>query len=240
MTDDAPQPNYLDDVEVRLLDWMGSDDSIIQAAQVSIVGGNDVEMTDEKRRGLIGYLMRKKHGSPFEHNSMKFYVKAPIFVFREFMRHRIGFSYNEMSGRYTKLEPEFYVPNSDRPLVNVGTSAHPKFEPAPHDVTVDFQNRVADAYDQAWATYERLLEMGVGNEMARIVLPVGIFSQMYVTTNLRALLNFLSLRTSDATALFPSNPQHEIELVAKKMEEAVEPIFPLAMAAYNESRRVAP
>jgi len=229
---------FLDDVTVELVDSMGGDLSVARAAQVSLKGQNDPN--PEKMEGLIKYLMREKHGSPFEHNAFTFYVKAPIFVFREFQRHRIGFSYNEMSGRYTKLLPEFYVPNATRPLVNVGSSAKPEFEPG-----TDEQYNTLDAYTKnlytfAWDAYESMLDEGVGNEVARTVLPVGIYSQMYVTANARSIMSFLSLRTRDDRATHLSRPQHEIELVAREMEAIFAEKFPITYEAYNANGRVAP
>lgn len=237
---DLPELTFLDDVEVGLIDKMGTDLSIVQAAQVSLKGENEVDLSDSKPAGLINYLLREKHGSPFEHATLKFYVKAPIFVFREFHRHRIGWSYNEMSGRYTKLRPEFYVPKASRPLQNIGTSARPEFAPGDATMLDAVGEILPDVYAHAWAAYEEMLEAGVANEVARAVLPVGIYTQMYATCNLRSLMNFLSLRTKDERARHLSRPQHEIELVARKMEAIFAEKFPLTYTSYNENGRVAP
>ena len=114
------------EMPVRFVDHMGDDLSVAQAAWVSTKGERAQEEGDsEKVAGLINYLMEKRHGSPFEQNAFKFLVEAPIFVWREWHRHRIS-SYNERSGRYSKLPPKFYVPPPERPLINVGTSARPK------------------------------------------------------------------------------------------------------------------
>lgn len=229
----------LDDVTVQLIDHMGSDKSVVRAARVSLLGANE-PVNHLKDAGLINYLMRKKHGSPYEHTALTFFVKAPIFVFREFHRHRAGWSYNEMSGRYTKLPAEFYVPKSTRPLVNVGTSANPKFEAGSAMQVEAAQDILKHVYTEAWSQYEKLLAVGIGNEVARTVLPVGIMSQMYATCNLRALMHFLSLRTHEPEATFPSNPQHEIELVARKMEEIFKDKFPTVYTAWSKNGRVAP
>lgn len=231
---------FLDDVEVKLIRSLGDDDTVIQAAQVSVTGENEAGITPERKDGLIKYLLREKHGSPFEHNSMTFYVKAPIFVFREFHRHRVGFSYNEMSGRYTELLPEFYVPKPDRPLRNIGSSAKPEFAPGTNLQTRLVARLLPLAYKVSWKVYKTLLRFGIANEIARVVLPVGIFSQMYVTVNARALMNFLSLRTKDERARHLSRPQHEIELVARKMEEDFANLFPTTYKYYNQFGRVAP
>jgi thymidylate synthase (FAD) len=230
---------------VQLIDKMGGDHSIVRAARVSVSSGEiivDTEDLEEIKRnnGLINYLMREKHGSPFEQNSMTFYVKAPIFVFREFHRHRAGFSYNEMSGRYTKLNPEFWIPARNRPLVNAGTSAKPNMVPGTeeqHDLAVE---QMTWLYEQAWETYQELLDAGIANEVARAVLPVGIYSQMYVTLNLRSAFNFLSLRTHEPEARHVSRPQKEIEDVAREMEKHIAQLFPQAYKTFNEHGRVAP
>lgn len=229
----------LDDVEVKLLRCSGGDDTVVQAARVSVEGGNEVAMT-EKNAGLINYLMRKRHGTPFEQNSMSFFVKAPIFAVREFQRHRIGWSYSEMSARYMALPGEFYVPKPDRKLVNVGTSANPKFEPGTERQVSLTAAALEYAYSEAWDQYEYLLENGIANEVARMVLPVGIMTQMQVTCNARSLMQFLGLRTSDERATFPSNPQHEIEIVARKMETEFAILFPVTHEAFNRNGRVSP
>jgi len=243
---------FFSDPVVQLIQHMGSDLSVIQAARVStnndfgvfteggsFAGHSGMEWS-EKDKGLIRYLLREKHGTPFEHNSITFRVEAPIFVFREFHRHRVGFSYNEMSGRYTKLEPEFYIPSPERPLINVGTSSKPEMAPADEYIDHATITLLKESYEQAWTHYESLLNLGIANEVARAVLPVGIKSKMYVTANLRAWMNFLSLRTHDENAAHVSRPQYEIELVARKIEHELGILFPLSMQYFNEFKRVSP
>lgn len=236
-----PSMKLEDDVEVKLVDHFGNDASIVKSARVSTVGANEVYMETLERRdaGLINYLMREKHGSPFEHNAMTFYVRAPIFVFREFQRHRIA-SYNEMSGRYTDLPGEFYIPNELRPIVNVGTPSKPQMAPGTDEQYWDMHADMVEVFELAWAKYQKMLADGIANELARTVLPLGIFSQMYVTINLRSMFNFLSLRTHNLTASHISRPQREIEMVADKMEKDVKRLFPVAYAAWDENGRVAP
>jgi thymidylate synthase (FAD) len=225
---------YTSEVQADLIQHVGSDEIIANAARVSTGGKFD---DSSRNAGLIRYLMRKKHGSPFEHNSMTFLVEAPIFVAREFMRHRAGFSYNEVSGRYSVLEPKFYVPAEDRPLVNVGSSANPKFEAGDSQQVYLTRKVLESAYEESWMDYQTLIQTGIGNEVARMVLPLGIMTSFYVTCNARSLMSFLALRTSDAGV---SNPQHEIELVAKKLEEQFAILFPKTYASFNEFGRVAP
>lgn len=230
------------DVDVKLVNHMGSDLSIVEAARVSTIADGSLgqiydEDSDPK---LINYLMRMHHGTPFEHNSITFYIKAPIFVFREFHRHRIGWSYNEMSARYMELPPEFYLPDSRRALVNVGTSAKPEHVVGTSEQYEKFISETWEAYALAWHCYKQNLEAGITKELARIVLPVGIMSQMHATCNARSLMAFLMLRTNHPEATFPSHPQYEIQLVADKMEAEFAKLFPDTHAAFVKNGRTAP
>lgn len=239
---------FRSDVTVELVRGNAADADVLFAARVSTQGEQTLESAaahtdaaeDEKRnKGLINYLMRDRHGSPFEHNSLTFYVQAPIFVFREFMRHRIA-SYNEESGRYKELAPVFYVPAPDRNLVQVGKTGHYEFLPgsAEQIALVEQESRTASIH--AYEAYKRMLEAGVAREVARIVLPLNTYSSMYVTMNARALMNFLSLRTKREGTHFPSFPQREIEMCAEKMEEEWAKLMPYTYEAFNANGRVAP
>ncbi|WP_062211245.1 FAD-dependent thymidylate synthase [Demequina oxidasica] len=227
---------------VELVRANAQDADVLFAARVSTKGEQSLEDVDadaSKSAGLINYLMRDRHGSPFEHNSMTFYVQAPIFVFREFMRHRIA-SYNEESGRYRNLRPVFYTPAPERKLVQVGKPGAYSFE----DGTAE-QHALADAEirsscTHAYEAYRRMLDAGIAREVARAVLPVNTYSSMYVTMNARALMNFLSLRTTREGTHFPSFPQREIEMVAEQMEDEWANLMPLTYAAFNKNGRVAP
>ncbi|MFB2598601.1 FAD-dependent thymidylate synthase [Herbiconiux sp. P17] len=237
---------FRSDVTVELVRSSAHDSDVLFAARVSTQGEQTLEAAeagaeaDPKRdRGLINYLMRDRHGSPFEHNSMTFYVQAPIFVFREFMRHRIA-SYNEESGRYRQLRPVFYVPGPDRNLVQVGKPGAYDFLPGTPSQTELVTSEVQAASTAAFESYERMLEAGVAREVARIVLPLNIYSSMYVTMNARSLMNFLSLRTKRADTHFPSFPQREIEMCAEKMESIWAELMPLTSAAFDANGRVAP
>jgi thymidylate synthase (FAD) len=240
--DGRPQVEFRSDVSVELVRSSAHDSDVLFAARVSTKGEQsleDVTADAERSKGLINFLMRSRHGTPFEHNSMTFYVHAPIFVFREHMRHRIA-SYNEESGRYRELRPVFYVPAPDRKLVQEGKPGHYTFV----DGTAE-QHAIVDAETrrvctEAYAAYRRILEAGVAREVARIVLPLTIYSSMYVTFNARSLMNFLSLRTKREDAHFPSFPQREIEMVAEKMEAEWARLMPLTHAAFEANGRVAP
>lgn len=212
-------------IHANLMDSMASDASVVRSARVSTLGETSKFYTADK--GLIDYLMRNKHASPFEHNSFTWFVHAPIFVTREIIRHRIA-SYNEESGRYRELEPQFYLP-ANRPLRQIGKTGDYLFEDA-----VELQPLVdtamTTAYNAAWQSYQTMLEAGVAKEVARMVLPVGIFSSIYVTMNARALMNFLSLRTAD-------NAQYEIRVVAGYMEKDFERLMPMTHNAWVANGR---
>lgn len=225
-------------IEVRLVNSSASDAMVAQAARVSTTGEN--ELTSDNIEGLINYLLKHKHGSPFEHNIMQFYVKGPIFAFREFHRHRIGFSYNEMSARYMEMPDEFYLPPHDRPLVQTGTSAHPELSPGTPEQYDKMSDILMESYRASWDAYQKLLRRGIARELARAVLPVGIMSQMYVTCNARSLMNFLSLRVDSPDATFPSKPQWEIQQMALQMEIIFHTLMPATYKAYVKNGRVAP
>jgi thymidylate synthase (FAD) len=239
MTDEI---RFRDDMTVELVKNAASDADVIWAARVSTKGESslaDIEADPERSRGLINYLMRDRHGTPFEHSTMTFYVRAPIFVFREFMRHRT-FSYNEESGRYRELAPEFYVPGPSRKLVQQGRPGKYDFvegTPEQHKLAVE---ATQEACRRSYAAYREMLEAGVAREVARTVLPVGLYSSMYATCNARALMNFLSLRTRRDDSTFPSFPQREIEMVAEQMEREWAALMPLTHAAFEANGRVAP
>ncbi len=183
----------LDHGFVRLVDFMGGDGAVVQAARVSFGQGSKGE---ERDRRLIRYLMHHDHGTPFEMAVFKFHVKAPLFVARQWFRHRIG-SFNEISGRYTEYnDTEFYLPRRLR-------------KPAPHNrqasVEAPFENetalrsRMEEAIRQAFGAYRELLAAGVARELARIVVPLATYTQFYWGVNARSLMNFLRLRlASDA------------------------------------------
>ncbi|MCS5728497.1 FAD-dependent thymidylate synthase [Herbiconiux moechotypicola] len=237
---------FRSDVTVELVRASAHDSDVLFAARVSTQGEQTLEAAEagaeanpKRDRGLINYLMRDRHGSPFEHNSMTFYVQAPIFVFREFMRHRIA-SYNEESGRYRQLRPVFYVPAPERNLVQVGKPGAYEFLPGSAEQSQLVSDEVRTVCTAAFESYERMLEAGIAREVARIVLPLTIYSSMYVTMNARSLMNFLSLRTKHEGSTFPSFPQREIEMCAEKMEGFWAELMPLTAAAFDANGRVAP
>jgi thymidylate synthase (FAD) len=226
------------DMTVDLVDSMGGDDSIVKAMMVSTKGAEALE--SEAHEGRINFLMKNRHGTPFEHASMTFFIEAPIFVFREFHRHRIGWSYNEVSGRYRQLDPTFYVPGSDRPLIQVGKPGAYVFEMARGEEITYAINKLCEVYRLAYRNYEDMLEYGVAKEVARACLPVATYTAMFATCNPRSLMAFLSLRTKHELAKFPSYPQHEIEMVAQGMEQHFATLFPMTYKAFCLNGRVSP
>ncbi len=227
---------FSDEITVKLVRCMASDDMVVQAAQVSVKGENNPE-TDSPR--LINYLMQSRHGSPFEHNAFTFFVEAPIFVFREWHRHRIA-SINEMSGRYTKLNPKFYIPNENRKLVNIGSSARPEFARGTEEQYGLIYEPLTETAFYAWEFYEKLLDAGIANEVARMVLPLNIYSQMYWTVNARSLMNFLSLRIDSLDSAVRSRPQWEIQLGAEQIEKIFAEQMPHTHLAFVNNGRIAP
>ena len=227
------------DMTVDLIDSMGNDDSVIRAAKVSTMTDTTVdEMSDADKEKFIDFLVANRHGSPFEHVLFTFRIEAPIFVWREFMRHRIA-SYNEESGRYTQLKPVFYVPDEARKLVQVGKPGEYEFVEGD-----DRQRGFVGAHIRcnsrdAYKSYEAMLKAGVAREVARMALPLNIYSTAYVTMNLRSLTNFLSLRRNVEGQTFPSFPQREIEMVAEQMEKHADSVAPITMDAFRRNGRVA-
>lgn len=234
------------DMTVELVKHSASDADVIFAAKVSTQGersfhGNEgfTEDASDRQAGLINWLVRDRHGSPFEHSVFTFYVKAPIFVWREHMRHRMA-SYNEESGRYKKLDAEFYVPDVSRNLIQTGKpGAYVFSEGTPEQYEV-VSNSFVTSCESAYEQYTGMLDAGVAREVARAVLPTTIYSSAYVTMNARALMNFLSLRRNVEGQRFPSYPQREIEIVAEKYEAIFEELMPLTHKSFVANGRVAP
>lgn len=236
---------FRSDVTVELVDSMGSDASVIAAARVSTQGAESsvfLDMDPAESAGLIRFLARNRHGTPFEHNAFKFRVEAPIFVYREWHRHRVGWSYNEESGRYKALEPCFYLPGTDRKLIEKPGSKAGNYEYVPgtadqHDWLV--QDMMEDCV-QLYTRYQDRLWRGYAKEVARMTLPVNIYSSMYATCNARSLMAFLSLRTERDDATFPSKPMREIAMASEEMERIFAETMPITWAAFEQFGRVGP
>jgi thymidylate synthase (FAD) len=221
--------SILDKGFVALDGAFASDLAVANGARVSFNRASE-ELT-ERDEGLIRFLMRDRHGSPFEHGYFRFIVKAPIFVVREHHRHRAGHSYNEWSGRYSKLEAEFYIPDYVR--TQVGKPGAYRFEPVSDDVREAARHEIEHQAEEAFAAYERMLELGVAKEVARAVLPLSMFTTYYWSCNPRSLMHFCSLRNSEQA-------QYEIRALAKAAESFLERLMPVTHAAFLENGRTAP
>jgi thymidylate synthase (FAD) len=220
----------LDHGFVRLDEAMADDLSVVNGARVSFAR-HKTEM-DDSDAGLIRFLMRDRHGTPFEHNAFRFHIRAPIFVAREWFRHRVG-SFNEFSMRYARATDDFYVPEAEDVRTQVGKPGAYSFEPVSEEVAETTREELRQVYETAYATYERLVELGVARELARAVLPVGAYTEFYWTVNARALMNFLSLRNS-------GNAQREIRRYAEACERFFAERMPVTHEAFVASGRTAP
>lgn len=229
---------FQDHSQVEVIDTMGGDDSVLQAMRVSVQGADAIDAKADQ--GRINFLVKNRHGTPFEHSAITAFVEAPIFVFREFHRHRIGFSYNEVSGRYSQLPAKYYVPPMERPLMQIGKPGAYTYVPGTieqYDWLVEDMKTEAE---QNYARYEARLEAGIAKEVARMSLGVNIFSAMFVTCNPRSLMSFLALRTQYEDAMFKSTPMYEIARVADKLEDIFAEHWPMTHQAFNEFGRVSP
>jgi thymidylate synthase (FAD) len=220
----------LDHGFVRLDDAMASDLSVVNSARVSF-GRRKTEM-DESDEGLIRFLMRDRHGTPFEHNAFRFHIRAPIFVAREWFRHRVG-SFNEFSMRYAQATDDFYVPDADDVRTQVGKPGAYSFEPVPPELAAQTREQLQAVYEQAFATYERLVAAGIARELARAVMPVGAYTEFYWTVNARALMNFVALRAHETA-------QREIRRYAEATETFFAEQMPVTHSAFVANGRVAP
>ena len=216
----------LDHGFVRLVEHMGNDLSIVRAARVSYNADWRAGEDEGKDERLIRYLLKNKHTSPFESVVFTFEVKAPIFIFRQWHRHRM-WSYNEISARYTELDEGFYVPALENITTQSTSNKQARTqEQHPHaDAVQDIIRRNCSA---AFTVYKAMLDEGVPRELARSILPVASYSRMFATVDLHNLMHFLRLRLH-------SHAQFEIQVYAKAIVELIEPIVPVVMAAFNES-----
>lgn len=239
---------FVDHSTVKLVKSNASDLDVAMAAWVSNFGdGGEPKMPEgmparyvldglrdtpqkaegwKRIEGLINFLYRERHMSPFEHGSFTFFIDTPIFVAREFMRHRT-FSYNETSGRYKELEPRFYLINDERPVVQKGKVGAYRFDGGSPEQYGSVYAATTLAYQHSWNSYQQMLGKGVAREVARNVLPVGIMTQFYASANPRNIMQFLLLR-NDPNALA------EIREVAEKIEAIFAEEMPLTYAAFKK------
>jgi thymidylate synthase (FAD) len=228
-----------------LLDgFMASDDHVIRAAKVS-TQGDLVRQASEQGVGpldkerFIGFLSRDRHGSPFEHNAFRFYVETPLFVAREWFRHRIS-SFNEESGRYKTLAPRFYLPPRERPLKQVGKPGDYTFEQGTDEHYEVVRDSIRRTSEFCYGEYTGLLTAGTAREVARDVLPVNVFTSFFWTINARSAMNFLSLRSTLTPAKVPTFPLWEIDRAAQQVEAQFAKAMPITYGAFIKNGRVAP
>ena len=262
-------PQWISQLTVEPIKVSADDRSVVATARVSTKGSESRhDWSSEAQAGIIRYLMNNRHGTPFEHNQFVFYAHCPIFVYREWHRHRIGISINEESGRYKELDPVFYVPAQERP----GLMQVPGGKPGQYsyrDATAEEWQEIVECIQAAntvsYGMYREMLSKGVAKETARECLPVNIYSSQYWTCNARSLMAFLSLRKKltkrepylgvdrlnddgsgsleilwEGEAFFPSKPMWEINNVADQMEAVFAQAMPITHAAFVAAGYVAP
>jgi len=210
----------LDKGFVKLIDFIGGDTKVVLAARVSF------DMTlkgEEKDKKLIEYLLKHEHFTPFEHSVFQFHIKCPIFVARQWMRHRWG-SYNEISARYTEVKDEFYIPKSFRIQDTKNKQGSLESDKLDNEKLIKLYK---ESIENAYKTYQELLKNGIAREMARMVLPVSQYTQFYWTVNARSLLNFIRLRTDE-------HAQYEIREYANVISKIFAQNMPWTWEAFNK------
>ena len=209
---------------VRLVDYMGGDESIVQAARVSYGKGTKTVNED---RGLIRYLMRHLHTTPFEMVELKFHAKLPIFVARQWIRHRTA-NVNEYSGRYSVMKDEFYVPeHAAIHFQNLSNKQGRREETVPPELRQKVLDILSQSQQQLYGEYEQLLEEDIARELARINLPVSLYTEWYWKIDLHNLFHFLRLRMDD-------HAQYEIRVYADAMAEITKRVAPMAWEAFED------
>lgn len=217
------------DIKVELVDHMGSDETIVRAARVSTQKDQEASEKD-KQKGLIRYLLKHGHLSPFEHTSATVRVEAPLFVRDQWFRHRT-MSYNARSLRFSvEDEPEFYIADRQRPIVNEGSGAHPKMAQGNWGEWYLYSVYTQKSYQQSLESYRGMIRDGIAEELARAVLPSGLYTSFYATANLRNWMQFLDKRIETVN----NKPQWEIEQAAWLVEDILNDLFPIAMETWYE------
>lgn len=208
---------------IRLVDSMGSDLSVVRSARVSYDSEWRTGEDEGKDSRLISYLLRNGHTSPFESVVFTFQVKAPIFVFRQWHRHRT-WSFNEISARYSELPEEFYVPEEAQITTQHSSNKQMRTDEVnPHAFYI--RRQIQAQGETAFALYQEMMADGCPRELARSVLPVGTYSKMFATVDFHNLLHFLRLRLHE-------HAQYEIRVYAEAMLKLIQPIVPQSVAAF--------
>jgi thymidylate synthase (FAD) len=210
---------------VRLVDYMGSDRRIVQSARVSYGSG---EKSPEEDKKLINYLMKNLHTTPFEKVRFEFHVKAPIFVARQWIRHRMS-STNEISGRYSMMKDEFFVPELEdvRPQSKTNKQGRDEKQELPDSLKWAFVQGLQQGQKDDYDFYEACLREGVAKELARINLPLSLYTEWYWTIDLHNLFHFLRLRVD-------SHAQKEIRVYGEVIADMVKAVCPVAFEAFEE------
>jgi thymidylate synthase (FAD) len=208
---------------VRLIDYMGGDESIVQAARVSYGKGTKTVHED---RGLIRYLMRRMHTTPFEMVELKFHIKLPIFVARQWIRHRTA-NVNEYSGRYSVMKDEFYVPDNEAIHYQSKRNKQGREGEVPTELRQKVLEILTHSHRQMYDEYSQLLEEDIARELARVNLPLSLYTEWYWKIDLHNLFHFLNLRM-DAHA------QYEIRVYGNAIAEIVKKVVPLAWEAFED------
>jgi thymidylate synthase (FAD) len=223
---DNPKIDLLDYGFVRLVDHMGSDLSVVRAARVSYDAAWRAGEDQGSDAKLIKYLWNHKHSTPFESVVFTFEVKAPLFVFRQWHRHRT-WSFNELSARYRELPEEIYMPPFRAQAINNKQGSEGYVNEAD---AVTLEELFKNSYKVSFDAYKYAVKAGVAREVARSVLPVATYSHMFATVNLLNLLKFVTLRDD-------THAQYEIQVYAKAMLELIKPHVPVCVLAYEQSRK---
>lgn len=214
----------LDHGFVRLVDYMGDDSSIVQAARVSYGKGTKTVREDTT---LIRYLMRHQHTSPFEMVELKFHIRLPIFVARQWIRHRTA-NVNEYSGRYSEMSDDFYVPELDQIRTQDEVNKQGRSEQViDKDIALELQHSMKEWQEKAYEEYQNYLNKGLARELARINLPLSSYTEWYWKIDLHNLFRFLKLRLD-------WHAQYEIRVYAKAIAQIVEELFPISFKAFSD------
>lgn len=222
---DIPQDaiQCLDKGFIRLVDSMGGDDAIVQAARVSY-GKGTRKVSEDK--GLIRYLMRHRHTTPFEMVEFKFHAKMPIFVARQWVRHRTA-NINEYSLRYSEARDEFYIPEPEHILYQSKLNKQGRAGEVPQDLKKKVIGYFKEMSEKSYAIYAALSEAGISRELARAILPVNLYTEWYWKNDLHNILHFLSLRLD-------KHAQYEIRIYAEAMAKIIVEIVPIVYEAFED------
>lgn len=226
MLTEHKQHNVLDRGFIKLVDSMGDDAAIVQAARVSYSKGTKTKREDDK---LIEYLLKNKHWTPFEMVVLKFHVKLPMFVARQWQRHRAS-TYNELSARYSILSKDYYIPELDRVQSQSLTNKQGSGKELSLAIRKVIIEQMQEHSKKSYKSYESLLELGLARELARAVLPVNFYTEFYWKVDLRNLFHFITLRRDD-------HAQYEIRVYAEALLEMLKELVPIATQAYLNNEK---